>query len=129
MLYLVSRFLYYYNVFIFMCRHGLLKTPKIRKMRISVQEINFYQSIQQRPFFPQCLICEFKHDSSPPQFHPRNNNLSEKCQILYPKQSDILSKFSPGDAFLAFLVGIISKISLRVGPNHGGSSYFSKLDS
>ena len=78
--YLVNHLLYRYNIFIFDAMHT------------SVLEVNFYQSIQQHPIFPQCLSLKFKHDSSPPQFHPIKNNLcsSEKRRIFYPEQSSIL---------------------------------------
>ena len=61
-------------------------------MHIFVKEVNFYQSIQQRPIFPQRLSLKFKHDSSPSQIHSINNNLcsSEKRRIFYPERSSIL---------------------------------------
>ena len=84
-----------------MSKHGLLKALKIRKTHISVEEVNFYQTIQQRPFFPQRLPLKFKHDSSPPQFHPINNYLrsSEKCRIFYPERSSILLNLFGGMLF------------------------------
>ena len=79
-IYLVNHFLSRYNVLIFDAMH------------ISVKEVNFYQSKQQRPIFPQRLSLKFKHDFSPPQFHPINNNLcsSQKSRIFFPERSSIL---------------------------------------
>ena len=51
---------------------------------------------------------------------------SENRQIVYTERHSILLNLSLGDAFLAILKARISKISFRVGPNHGGSSYITK---
>ena len=87
-----------------MSQPGLLKALKIRKTHISAKEVNFYQSIQQCPIFPQRLSLKFKHDSSPLQFHPINNDLcpSEKRRIFYPERSSILSNLVWGMLFWPF---------------------------
>ena len=62
-----------------MCKNGLLKIPETAKMHIYVQEVKFYQSIQQLlaihinvhsepnvtvSFFPQRLSLEFSHEQN-----------------------------------------------------------------
>ena len=118
-----------------MCKHGLLKILETKKMHIYVQEVKFSQSIQKLLVIyidvhsePKVTLFSFPNVLVTSQIFPKNQYFSENSRIVYSKRYSNLLNFSLGDASLAILEGLFSKIFFPVGPNHGGSSYVTKLD-
>ena len=56
-----------------------------------------------------------------PNFLKINNSFSENRRIVHSERYSNLLNFSLGDAFLAILEDLTSKIFFYIGPDHGGS--------